>query len=335
MWAVRVAVTAVAALAAAVLAATGLAASAPTAFHTLDSRLCPFDLEVRGTPEGVAVAAPVTGRTAVVRAEGSWQAIGGGERRFVGEHLWLSAKNHVPYLLTTGAGRLSADGVLLGGGFRARVVDPCALVAKPATVLSTGPAPWPVPQFALSRIAAAGLTPLIGPPTRHDHLHLDVLVNGRPVTVPAGIGQAEPVDRGPGPCPPPPDSRTIGDCAPGHYFTSEVAASQLQTHSASGIVHLQAERPDVLRLGQFFDEWGVRLDRHCLGGYCAGGGRELRVYVNGRRLPGDPRRLVLRDGIEIAVVYGGPRAFRSVPSRYGKRMPAGCGGPGEPTCFPG
>ena len=116
---------------------------------------------------------------------------------------------------------------------------------------------------------------------------------------------------------------------------AEVAASQLQTHTSSGIVHLQAERPGALRLGQLFDEWGVRFDASCLGAYCAGGGKELRVYVDGRRVPGDPRRLELRDGREIAVVFGGPRAFGSVPSRYGKRMPAGCGGPGEPTCFPG
>ena len=347
MWAVRIAVSAVAVLAAGVLAAAVLAAAAPKPFHTHDTRLCPFAIDVRGTfgrrqlggghvreSTALAVSAPVTGRTNVLRAEGTWSPAGGG-RRFAGEHLWLSAKNHLPYLQTTGTGRLDAGGVLVGGDFRARVVDPCALVAKPSTALSTARAPWPVPQFALSRIAAAGLTPLIGPPSRHDHLHLDVIVNGRPVTVPAGIGQAEPVDRGPGPCPPPPDSRTIGDCAPGHYFTSEVAASQLQTHSSSGIVHLQAERPDVLRLGQFFAEWGVRFDRRCLGAYCAGDRRELRVYVDGRRLAGDPRRLVLRDGIEVAVVYGGPRAFRSVPARYGKRMPAGCGGPGEPTCFPG
>ena len=140
---------------------------------------------------------------------------------------------------------------------------------------------------------------------------------------------------GSGLCPPPPDSRTIGDCAPGRYFTAEVAASQLQTHSSSGILHLQTERPGDRTLGQFFDEWGVRFDGRCLGAYCAGGGKELRVYVDGRRRRGDPRRLVLHDGQEIAVVYGSRGAFRNVPSRYEKRMPAGCGGPGEPTCFPG
>ena len=184
-------------------------------------------------------------------------------------------------------------------------------------------------------MAAAVLQPLIGKPSRHDHMHLDVIVDGRKVTIPAGIGQAAPEDVGPGPCPPPPESRTIGDCAPGHYFTGRVAASPLQTHTSSGILHLQSEQAGALRLGQFFDEWGVRFGRRCLGGHCSGGGKELRVYVDGRRLPGDPRKLVLRDRQQIAVVYGGADAFRAVPARYTLRLPSGCGGPGERTCFPG
>jgi hypothetical protein len=260
-----------------------------------------------------------------------------GTTRFFGHNLWLAPVSDVPYLSTHGAGTLAApQHTLRGGAPRATAVDPCALVGpKPSLAPAATKPPWRLPANALSRMAFAGLTPLVGRPTRHDHMHLDVIVNGRPVTIPAGIGQAEPVDRGPGPCPPLPEARAIGDCAPGRYFTAGVAASQLQTHTSSGILHLQTERAADLGLGQFFDEWGVRLDARCLGAYCAGGGKELRVYVNGRRRHGDPRGVVLRDGLEIAVVFGGPAAFRSVPKRYDKRMPAGCGGPSEPSCFPG
>jgi hypothetical protein len=205
-------------------------------------------------------------------------------------------------------------------------------------LLARGVPPWPAPapSAVAAGVRAAGL-PLLAAPGQvvRFAVHLDVIVDGKPVTIPAGIGQVEPVDRGPGPCPDPPESLTIGDCAPGHYVTADIAASQLQTHTSSGILHLQAERPGELRLGQFFEEWGVRFDRNCLGAYCAGAGKQLRVYVNGKRRRGDPRRLALRDGQEIAVVFGGPGAFRSVPVRYGKRIPAGCGGPGEHTCFPG
>jgi hypothetical protein len=260
-----------------------------------------------------------------------------GGLRFSGRQLWLSPKNHVPYLATDGSGSLLAPRfVVAGAGGAARVIDPCALVAEtpPSTKPAETAAPWGLPPFALSQIDAAGLTPLIGKPTRHDHMHLDVFVDGRRVTVPAGIGQAEPVDRGPGPCPPPPESRTIGDCAPGRYFTAEVAAAQLQTHTSSGIIHLQSERPEVLTLGQVFDVWGVRFDAGCLGSHCAGGGTELRVHVGGKRFRGDPRKLVLRDQQVIAVVFGRPGAFASVPSTYDLRWPKGCGGPGERSCFP-
>ena len=75
----------------------------------------------------------------------------------------------------------------------------------------------------------------------------------------------------------------------------------------------------------------MRFDRSCVGGYCTGGGRQLRVYVNGRRVTGDPRAVVLAERQEIAVVFGSD--FGSVPSRYKGRWPGpGCGGPGEKSC---
>jgi hypothetical protein len=54
---------------------------------------------------------------------------------------------------------------------------------------ATGGVPWPAPSDPLDRAAEAGLTPT----TReflqvHRRAHLDVFVNGEPVTVPAGIG---------------------------------------------------------------------------------------------------------------------------------------------------
>jgi hypothetical protein len=340
-----------------VLGAVALAGTGPPAerLRAADTRLCGFPLEVTvvrkrssGTfgdaavwklgPTTVRLRNKATGRTAVLTARGeTWVEKATGTTRFFGHNLWLAPVSSVPYLSTHGAGTLAAPQLTLRGGApRATAVDPCALVgSRPSLTPAATKPPWRLPANALSRMAFAGLTPLVGKPTRHDHMHLDVIVNGKPVTIPAGIGQAEPVDRGPGPCPPPPEARAIGDCAPGHYFTAGVAASRLQTHTSSGILHLQTERPGDLTLGQFFDEWGVRLDGRCLGAYCTGGGKELRVYADGKRRRGDPRRVVLRDGREIAVVFGGPGAFRSVPKRYAKRMPAGCGGPGEPSCFPG
>jgi hypothetical protein len=343
-------------LLAAAFTGVGLAGSPSTqVLHSVDTGLCPFTLDVKVTrkletrhvgmtsvkilgPTAVTLRNTSTGRTAVLTASGSSsldQATG--SLRFSGHQLWLAAENHVPYLSTDGkGGKLAPTFVISGTDLHPRVIDPCALVAAspPSTQLAETPVPWGLPAFALSQIDYAGLTPLIANPIRHDHVHLDLIVNRQKVTIPAGIGQAEPVDVGPGPCPPPPESLSIGDCAPGHYFTAKVAASPLQLHTSSGIIHIQSERQDTFTLGQFFDEWGVRFDSGCVGGYCTGRGKELRVFVDGKRISGNPRKIVLTNGLEIAVVFGGPADFGSVPSRYTLRWPVGCGGPGERSCFP-
>jgi hypothetical protein len=134
---------------------------------------------------------------------------------------------------------------------------------------------------------------------------------------------AEPSDRGP--CPQ--GGGTSGDCATGHSFFGRVANAPLHTHSASGIIHIEADRRGTYTLGQFFDEWGVRLDARCVGAYCG----SLHVFVDGRRRAGDPRRIVLTNHQEIALVAGRGRP----PSRYTGGWPGGgCGGAGEPSCLP-
>ncbi len=329
----------------AVLAASVLAATALGRPSGTDTGLCPFPLEVQVVTSGMPHAntafldfvlqGPVrillrnetTGRTRVLDSSGSYSVDSKtGDVGFRGHDLWYWALGQVPFLVTDGAGRFVAPRFTLApGSSRARVLDPCALVAPAPPPLRprATPAPWPPPAYALSRIAAAHLLPVLGGLVRHDHVHLDVVVDGRRVVVPAGIGLAEPVDDGP--CRP----ATIGDCGAGDFYTARVAVSPLHTHSASGIIHIESDRHAVYTLGQFFDEWGVRLTGRCLGGYCAGGGKELRVYVNGRLAAGDPRAIVLGNRQEIAVVYGRP-PFRSVPATYTGGWPgAGCGGPGD------
>jgi hypothetical protein len=352
----RNAVTLVAVLLAAAFTGVGLAGSPSTQMlHSVDTGLCPFGLDVKVTrklrtrrvgasslqilgPTTITLRNTSTGRTVVLDAPGSSSLNPAtGSLTFSGRQLWLGTGNHVPYLSTDGRGaKLAPSFVISGTGLHPRAIDPCALVAAapPSTQPVTTPAPWRLPAFALSQIAYAGLTPVIGNLVRHDHVHLDLIVDGRKITIPAGVGHAEPVDIGAGRCPPPPESLRIGDCAPGHFFVAKVALSPLHPHSTSGIVHIESDRPGRFTLGQFFDQWGVRFDSSCVGGYCAGDGKELRVFVDGHRVPGDPRRIVLADREEIAVVFGGAGDFGSVPRSYGKRWPAGCGGPGGRSCLP-
>jgi len=350
------AVTVILAVLAAVFTGVGLAGSPSTQVsHGVDTRLCPFPLAITVKsrdqinqvvttalrfrfigPSTITLRNASTGRTAILNGSGSYSIdTTTGSVKFRGHQVWFwSTGKHVPFVSTDGPGSLDApDYVLSGADSHARVIDPCALVAPspPSTQPVTTPAPWGLPAYALSQINYAGLTPLLGTLLRHDHVHLDVIVNGQKVTIPAGVGLAEPGDSGP--CPPAPVR--VGDCAPGHVFTAQVANSPLHTHSTSGIIHIEPDRRGTFTLGQFFDEWGVRFNSSCVGGYCAGSGMKLRVFVDGNHVSRDPRSIVLTNRQEIAVVFGGPSEDGSVPSTYTGGWPGlGCGGAGEHSCLP-
>lgn len=166
----------------------------------------------------------------------------------------------------------------------------------PATKAATGSGrqtapPWDAPVGAVRFIQDAGLPPLEAEGSVvHYHAHLDVIVDGRPVTVPALIG----IDEG---------ARRI---------------SPLHTHDPSGVLHIEAPGKDSFTLGQLFTEWNVRLTRDCLGSLCTGNGngKALRLYVNGQQRSGDPATLVLAKHQEIALMYGDATDVAAVPSSY-------------------
>ncbi len=155
-----------------------------------------------------------------------------------------------------------------------------------------GAPPWPAPAAALvaAGVRAAGL-PLLAVPgdVVRFAVHLDVIVDGRPVTVPSGIG----VDL------------TARRVAP------------LYTSDDSGIVHVATNSDqDVFTLGQFFDEWQVRLSRGRLGGLRAA---PVTVFLDGSRAAGAPGSVLLTPHLQIAVTYRpGPAP---VPATYS--FPAG------------
>jgi hypothetical protein len=159
-----------------------------------------------------------------------------------------------------------------------------------------GPAPWPRNDNLLAaRLAALGLPALGFEGTAlHLHQHLDVFVDGRRVTVPAGIG----ID-------------------PAGTFISP-----LHTHDTSGVIHVESPTVRPFTLGEFFGVWGVRLGAGRLGRYVAGHGKALRAYVNGRRVDGDPGRIVLEPHQELVLAFGTPRQL-SRPALASYAFPAG------------
>ena len=161
----------------------------------------------------------------------------------------------------------------------------------PLAGLQTGPAPWGANTADLAeRLEAIGVPPLspMEGTAVHIHQHLDLYVDGRKVLVPAGIG-----------------------------IDPAVGYAPLHTHDPSGVIHVESPTVRTYTLGEFFAVWGVRFTPSCLGGYCAGGGRQLRVFVDGRAYRGDPTTLALAPHQELVVAFGTAAQLPSpIPSTY-------------------
>lgn len=172
-------------------------------------------------------------------------------------------------------------------------------------VIRSIPLPWDRPAEQDLQVAAAGLTLTASETLQvHYHAHLDVLVDGQAVAVPAGLG----INVGP------------NDSLPPHGSPGIAA---LHTHDTSGILHIEAPAQAKYTLGQVFTEWGISLGRDHAGVYRTGDAQHdaVAVYVDGTRFDGDPRTIVLKAHEEIAVVVSAAGATVTPPSSYA--FPAG------------
>jgi hypothetical protein len=164
------------------------------------------------------------------------------------------------------------------------VADPTGLPG-----LQAGEAPWIFSvEGVAERMKASNLEQLSAEgQVLHIHQHLDIFVNGKPVSVPANIGVGQ---------------RWI---------------SPIHTHDASQIIHIESPIVATFTLGQFFDVWGVKFTETTFGGYVADETRRLAVYVNGEKYVGDPRVLELGEQQQITIVYGTDAEIpATIPSSY-------------------
>jgi hypothetical protein len=186
-----------------------------------------------------------------------------------------------------------------------------SVAPKPVPKPKTDAAPWPAPPDPMRRTRLAGLKPeLFEHLSYHVHSHLDIFVNGKQVKIPAGIG-INIHDPGVQSGPLPDGSIAYG----GIRRCAHPCISPLHTHADYGLLHTETSTPTPNRLGQFFVEWGVRLDRRCVGGYCKPD--SIRVYVNGKLFGSDPRTILLANHTEIAIVIG------SLPKKIPSTFPTG------------
>lgn len=107
----------------------------------------------------------------------------------------------------------------------------------------------------------------------HIHQHIDIIVNGQNIIIPADIGIG------------------TGFISPMH------------THDASGILHVESPVQKDFTLGQFFTEWGVKLDSNCIATFCSDGSHKFIVGINGQPVS-DPANYVVKAHDEIEIWYG-------------------------------
>ena len=181
----------------------------------------------------------------------------------------------------------------------AHYTAPPAQLPVPGTTvpMSTATGPWPAPVLlnngkdSAAYVAAAGLPYAEEMLSVHYHAHIDIFADGQRIQVPPYLGFVA-------------SGTNVQGLAP------------LHTHDGSGVIHIENDVPATFLLGQVLTEWGVRFTADCLGGYCTGGGKQLAVFVDGKRQTGDPTRIVLTKHEEIAIIYGTPDQMTNVPSSF-------------------
>jgi hypothetical protein len=112
----------------------------------------------------------------------------------------------------------------------------------------------------------------------HIHQHLLILDHGKPVAIPATVGQ-------------PAGRRCI-------YW--------VHTHTPDGIIHIEAPQNRSFTLGDFFDIWGQPLSRAQAATAREPKGKTLKVWVNGKPFTGDPRKIALVAHVDIVIEAGPP-----------------------------
>jgi hypothetical protein len=183
-----------------------------------------------------------------------------------------------------------------------------AVLALPAAAAAPAPS-GPAPSDPMRLARAAGLVPERAEQLQyHVHSHLDVFVDGKRIAIPAGIGidTKNPAVQS--------AKLSDGTVAYGGITSpcNQACISPLHTHAAYGLLHTETAKRRPNRLGQFFVEWGVRLDRRCVGSYCKP--TRIRVYVDGKLSTGDPRRILLANRREIAIAIGKPPG--KIPAKF-------------------
>jgi hypothetical protein len=112
----------------------------------------------------------------------------------------------------------------------------------------------------------------------HIHQHLVLLDHGKPVPIPANVGQVP-----------------ARNCL---YW--------IHTHTPDGIIHIESPQSRTFTLADFFAIWGQPISRKQVASMRARKKRNLRVWVDGKLYDGDPGTIPLVAHADIVIEAGPP-----------------------------
>lgn len=123
----------------------------------------------------------------------------------------------------------------------------------------------------------------------HHHVHLVFFVNGKPYSMPLGVGFVPPAEV---------QNTPKGPFAEG----SPTCLYWTHVHAGDGILHIESPEARDFVLGQVFDVWGVKLSANQLGSFTG----PVTATVNGKPWAGDVREIPLSEHAQIVLNLGTP-----------------------------
>ncbi len=123
----------------------------------------------------------------------------------------------------------------------------------------------------------------------HHHVHLAIFINGKPYSVPLGVGMVPTVQV---------TNTSAGQFADG----STNCLYWLHVHAQDGIVHIESPQPKTFELAQVFGIWHQPLSATQIGSFQG----PVTATVNGKPWLGDPAQIPLNEHDQIVLNLGTP-----------------------------
>jgi len=120
-------------------------------------------------------------------------------------------------------------------------------------------------------------------------VHVAIFINGKPYSIPLGVGIAPTVQ--------------VANTPQGQFAQSSSNCFYwLHVHAQDGIVHIESPQPKTFELAQVFGIWHQPLSATQIGSFHG----PVTATVNGKAWTGDPTQIPLNEHDQIVLNLGTP-----------------------------